>query len=195
LEEEQAALTERHSRLGLDSRIFRSIPMLSPSLCPRRENRFVRDMLHVVSRRIVAGLRPGDAVAMERLTGIRERRLRKAQRTALNAWAFARLQVMIQYKAEGRGCLVVYVNPRNTSKGCSRCGHVSGANRKSQSLFKCQQCGLSLNADLNGSRNIALRGEMRLAKGQPHRLPPTSPRCSPGQFPGRSKPTNSFVGS
>ena len=143
-----------------------------------RENRFARDVLHVVSKAIVAGLRPGDAIAMEELKGIRDRcRFGKKGRTMLNAWAFGVLQFMVQYKAEARDCLVVKVDPRNTSRGCSKCGHVEKANRKSQSLFECKKCHFRLNADLQGSRNIALRGKMQLATSQLHGLPVNQPHA------------------
>jgi IS605 OrfB family transposase len=140
----------------------------------RRENRFANDMLHCISKRIVAGLRPGDAIAMEDLRGIREHGLRKAQRTALNAWAFSRLQGMIQYKAEAAGHLVARVEARNTSRTCSRCGHCERSNRKGQSLFQCKHCHHPLNADLNASRNIARKGEMLVATCHGHGLPSTS---------------------
>jgi IS605 OrfB family transposase len=140
----------------------------------RRENRFATDMLHCISKNIVSSLEPGDVVAMEKLTGIRDHRLRKPQRTALNAWAFNRLELMTQYKAEAKGCLFVQVDPRNTSRGCSKCGHIEKANRKSQSLFECKKCHHRLNADLNGSKNIALRGKMQVAIRNLHGLPSTS---------------------
>lgn len=141
----------------------------------RKENRFVTDILHVVSKKIVATLEPGDVVAMEKLTGIRDRcRYRKTQRPLMSAWAFSRLQSMVQYKAENRGCLFVLVDPKNTSKGCSHCGHVEDGNRKNQSLFECKKCHFSLNADLNGSRNIALRGKTAIATGDGCGLPSTS---------------------
>lgn len=131
---------------------------------------------------------------MEDLNGIRDRRLRKKKsRAMLNAWAFGRLQFMVRYKAEAKGCSVVMVNPRHTSQGCSKCGHVEKANRQSQSLFECKKCHFTLNADLNGSRNIALRGKMLVTIGHKHGLPPTSldaPRSL-----GSSKPQASACGS
>jgi IS605 OrfB family transposase len=139
-----------------------------------RENRFVGDMLHRVSKWIVAGLNPGDVLAMEDLDGIRDHGLGKKSRTMLNAWAFGRLQFMLRYKAEAKGCLVVMVDPKHTSQRCSRCGHVEKGNRKHQGLFECKKCHFTLNADLNGSRNIALRGEMPAARRGGHGLPPTS---------------------
>lgn len=141
----------------------------------RKENRFVRDTLHVVSKKIVSSLEPGDSVAMEDLNGIRDRtKLGRKARTMLNSWAFSVLQSMVRYKAEAKGCLVLMVDPRHTSQRCSKCGHVEKSNRKSQSRFECKGCHFTLNADLNASRNIAFRGEMLVAKRGQHGLPPTS---------------------
>ncbi|MGO9922629.1 MAG: zinc ribbon domain-containing protein [Isosphaeraceae bacterium] len=47
------------------------------------------------------------------------------------------------------------VDPRNTSRTCSECGHCEKANRKSQAVFLCKHCGFSANADGNAARNIA----------------------------------------
>jgi len=52
------------------------------------------------------------------------------------------------------------VDPRNTSRTCSACGHCDKANRKSQSKFLCLECGRELNADWNAALNIAARGEV-----------------------------------
>jgi transposase len=58
------------------------------------------------------------------------------------------------------------VDPRNTSRMCSQCGHCDKANRKSQAEFSCQRCGYSTHADYNAARNIAQLGE-RAAVNQP----------------------------
>ena len=49
------------------------------------------------------------------------------------------------------------VNPRYTSKTCSKCGHIHDDNRKTQENFKCVKCGFSMNADHVAALNIALR--------------------------------------
>jgi transposase len=55
------------------------------------------------------------------------------------------------------GFEVVTVDPQNTSKGCSRCGYTADHNRHRLD-FCCHACTLQLNAELNASRNIRLRG-------------------------------------
>lgn len=46
------------------------------------------------------------------------------------------------------------MDPRNTSRRCSSCGHVAQENRESQAVFLCKKCGHSDNADHNAAINI-----------------------------------------
>ena len=83
------------------------------------------------------------AIAIEELTGIRGRtRFRKKQRAQMSGWAFHQLRTFIEYKAELVGVHVIKIDPRNTSRTCNKCGHCDKANRKSQSQFVCQSCGI-----------------------------------------------------
>jgi len=59
---------------------------------------------------------------------------------------------MIEYKAKLHGIKVIYINPKNTSKTCHRCGYVTRVEGRE---FKCPKCGLIYNRDLNASINIA----------------------------------------
>ncbi|MGH2507329.1 MAG: zinc ribbon domain-containing protein [Ktedonobacteraceae bacterium] len=47
------------------------------------------------------------------------------------------------------------VDPRNTSRTCSACGHCAKENRKSQAIFCCVNCGMTMNADINAAINIS----------------------------------------
>ncbi|HLQ27632.1 MAG TPA: transposase [Ktedonobacteraceae bacterium] len=99
--------------------------------------------------------------ALEDLTGIRERvTVRHENRYERHSWAFYQLRIYIAYKAAWAGVPVRFVDPRNTSKTCSACGHCEKANRQSQSSFKCKQCGFCLNADINAAINIS-RAEVK----------------------------------
>lgn len=49
------------------------------------------------------------------------------------------------------------VLPYNTSRECSKCGHIEKGNRLSQELFVCRKCGYSDNADNNASKVILKR--------------------------------------
>lgn len=142
----------------------------------RKEARFIKDTNHVVSKKIVAEVeRTGHGIALEELTGIRERvRLRKPQRAKVHSWSFRQLGDFIAYKAEQKGIPVVFVDPRNTSRMCSSCGYIDRKNRKDQETFLCRECGVSLHADYNGSLNISVLGHSQLSlDAAPSSLPVT----------------------
>lgn len=126
----------------------------------RKEARFAADVNHQISKRIVAEAeRTGRGIAVEDLTGIRERvRLRKPQRATHASWAFAQLGVFLTYKAARAGVPIVRVDPAYTSQRCTACGHVDKRNRTSQAEFVCRDCGFTAeHADILGADNIALR--------------------------------------
>jgi IS605 OrfB family transposase len=132
-----------------------------------KEARRARDINHKISKRIVAeAQRTGRGIALEDLTGIRERvRLRKPQRVTLHSWSFHQLGTFIAYKAKRAGVPVVYVDPAYTSQECSRCHHIERRNRPSQAVFACRSCGFVEHADLNSSHNIAARGWWTWVRG------------------------------
>lgn len=123
-----------------------------------RVARFQSNTNHVVAKQLVASVQPGDTIAMENLTDIRERtkqrRDKRQQRRERANWSFAQLQSFVVYKAAWKGIAVEFVDPRYTSQGCSKCGFISRANRASQSEFSCKECGYQNNADYNAALNI-----------------------------------------
>jgi putative transposase len=64
---------------------------------------------------------------------------------------------ILAYKAESAGRVVVAVEPRNTSRMCTACGHVAGGNRKGEA-FRCLSCGHQAHADVNAAINILRSG-------------------------------------
>jgi IS605 OrfB family transposase len=120
----------------------------------RKERQFRADINHQISKEIIKDLNPGDTIVLEDLTGIRNKRVHKKQRSLLNNWSYFQLEQFIIYKAAAKGVNVEYIDARYTSQRCSKCGFICRSNRKSQSDFCCQECGFRLNADLNASRNI-----------------------------------------
>jgi IS605 OrfB family transposase len=129
----------------------------------RKEQRFVADINHRISKRIVAeAQRTGQGIAVEKLTGIRDRvRLRKPQRATLHTWAFAQLGEFLAYKAHVAGVVFVHVDPAHTSQTCHACRWVDKRNRRSQAVFECGRCGFVGHADHNAAINIATRGVER----------------------------------
>ena len=65
-------------------------------------------------------------------------------------------------KADSAGRELIPVDPRDTSRTCPRCGHVSGDNRVTQAEFVCVACGHAANADVVGALNIAYRAGLVL---------------------------------
>jgi len=165
-------LSERYERLRrqLQSKKSRSakIHLLKIKKCERLMR---KDINHCITKKIVGTLKAGTTIVLEKLTGIRggarkltleERQnkvktLRKPQRKEVNKWNFFQFEQFLTYKAQAKGCNVVYVDARYTSQRCSKCGHIKKANRKNQSIFKCRLCGFQHNADLNASKNIVLK--------------------------------------
>jgi IS605 OrfB family transposase len=132
-----------------------------------REKRHQRAVNHVISRRIIDTAKAtGRGVAIEELTGIRERTtVRKDQRYKQHSWSFWQLRSFLEYKAIDAGVPLFAVDPRSTSQTCHRC---SERGHRDALIFTCTTCG-SMDSDLNGARNIAARGAKvtspELAKG------------------------------
>lgn len=77
--------------------------------------------------------------------------------TSIKDAAWGQLIRYTTYKAEDAGRRVVFVDPRNTSKMCSRCGSLV-EKAMNQRIHSCPHCGLELDRDLNAAINILRRG-------------------------------------
>ena len=127
-----------------------------------REALFKRYTNHVISKGFVAVAEGTKrAIALEDLRGIRSRTtVRRGQRERLGKWDFNQLRAFVEYKAKLRGVPVQLIDPRDTSRRCSRCGHVEKGNRVSQSEFRCRAYGFGSNADLNAAVNVRWRADV-----------------------------------
>jgi len=120
---------------------------------------------HTIAKHLVKKAQDtGRAIALENLTGIRNRtRFRRKQRSKHANWSFFQLTNYITYKANLAGISIIFVNPKFTSQTCPVCGYVSKKNRPNQATFSCVSCGYSANADITAAINIA-----RAAINQPN---------------------------
>lgn len=123
----------------------------------------VDNILHRISKEVVLYAKAKQyAIALEKLTHIRSS-MRKGNgkgrniRGRLNSWNFRKLQQFIEYKARWEGTPVVYVDARNTSKTCSRCGCLSKRLCPSDRFLKCEQCHTITDRHVNASINILKR--------------------------------------
>ena len=78
--------------------------------------------------------------------------------------AWNMLVTITSYKAASAGSRVVLVEPKNTSKMCSRCG-ILVEKSLSDRIHSCRQCELSMDRDLNAAINILRLGTQSLRKG------------------------------
>ena len=123
-----------------------------------RERTTVSIINHTIAKQIVKiAKEENKGIALEELSGIRISSLERNKlfRKRVGKWSFGQLRKYISYKATLNGVPVVLVNPRYTSKTCSRCFHIG--NRRGK-VFECKNCGNNIDADLNASLNIAKLG-------------------------------------
>jgi len=71
---------------------------------------------------------------------------------SINDVSWDRFRQLLTYKAEYAGCKLDFVNPKNTSKECSKCGNIQDM-PLSKRTYNCS-CGLSISRDFNSSLNI-----------------------------------------
>ncbi len=127
----------------------------------QRENRWMSDVNHQVSKALVESNPSRTLFVLEDLKGIRgatEKVIRK-HRYEIVSWSYYDLEQKLNYKALRNGSKVLNVDPRYTSQTCPRCGHVEKANRnKKLHTFKCKCCGYTSNDDRIGAMNLYRKG-------------------------------------
>ncbi len=78
----------------------------------------------------------------------------KKSNQKLHAWPFDKFLTQLEYKAKLSGIRLIKVSERYTSQTCSVCGIKRKSSRKFRGLYICQNCGTTINADINGATNI-----------------------------------------
>lgn len=126
-----------------------------------RENRYVTDVNHQITKALVDKYPRGTMFVLEDLTSVRNvtEKVRVKNRYISVSWAFYQFRQMLEYKAELNGQKVITVDPKYTSQTCPKCGHVDKANRnKKLHTFKCQNCQYQSNDDRIGAMNLHRKG-------------------------------------
>lgn len=143
-----------------------------------RWQRFRLDCDRVIAKRATEDLGPGDTLALENLTHIRDRARQRGpeSRRRFHGWSFARLKTCVGNKCQQLGLHVAEVDPRHTSQRCSACGAVDRKSRKGP-RYHCRSCGFQLDADLNAARNIAARHTAAAGMSGRGGLPVNQPSC------------------
>ena len=68
-----------------------------------------------------------------------------------------RYESYLKYKSYKVGKAFFKVHGSLRSQECAHCGHIHPSNRESWSLFLCQNCGHSDNADINAAKVLKNR--------------------------------------
>lgn len=133
----------------------------------RRENRWMQDINHQVSKALVENNPKHTLFVLEDLSGIRSatEMVRRKDRYVSVSWSFYDLEQKLKYKAALNESSVIAVDPRYTSQTCPLCGHTERANRnKKKHIFCCKSCGYTSNDDRIGAMNLYRMGINYLAK-------------------------------
>ena len=130
----------------------------------RKEKGVLRAYLEKVVEEIVKYVlryRPC-TVRIEDLKGLRKRLISEAKskriRYLMSVTFYREMYRRLEEKLTWEGVKVECVSPRFTSIRCSRCGNFG---KREGRLFRCSECGLKIDADLNASINIASPPEGR----------------------------------
>jgi len=140
-----------------------------------KETRKVNDVLHKATTKIVDTAEElkksgcTSIIVYGDLEKVRHQRIRGKTRCRKNnrkihAMSSHKIKHMLTYKALWKEIPVIPVNETYTSQLCWRCGSLNTETGKR--LFKCKDCGLEYNRDLNGAVNMGNRlyGYMLLSR-------------------------------
>ena len=134
-----------------------------------RENRWMSDVNHQVSKTLADTYGPNTLFVMEDLTNVSfdDRNLNsrsKKDRNELRSWAFYQLEQCLKYKASENGAMLIKVSPKYTSQRCPKCGRIHKENRNHDTHeYVCDSCGYRSNDDRVGAMNLYTLGTLYLA--------------------------------
>ncbi|NYZ76484.1 IS200/IS605 family element transposase accessory protein TnpB [Candidatus Micrarchaeota archaeon] len=110
------------------------------------------DFLHKISTELVNDY---SFIASEKLAS--QEMAEQHYGKSINDAGWSMFTSFLAYKAEGAGCRVVFVDPKNTSKMCSRCGNIRDDLTLGDRIYTCPECGLSIDRDMNAACVILIR--------------------------------------
>jgi len=128
---------------------------------------------HLIAQRMVERtVVVGDLSQRQMVMKEHAERNKYLNRAVFNDWGLYSFVQMLVYKCVLYGKELVFLDERNTSKACCRCGHL-----QPMPLYKrtycCKECGLVMDRDENSAHNILTRFLARLG---PHTGDPV--RCA-----------------
>jgi len=141
----------------------------------RKEKRRVNQQLHIIANQVIEYAKQFSkpVIVMEDLNGLRSgMHFSKKMNRRVCTTPYFKLQQYIEYKANLKGIQLKYLTKKetkNTTKECHRCGYV--APKVNGRIYKCPECGMEYDRDLNACINIAHRvmSSMRWGSREPPR--------------------------
>lgn len=126
-----------------------------------RENRYVTDVNHQITKALVEKYPKGTLFVLEDLSSIRSatEKVCVRNRYVSVSWAFYQFRKMLEYKTQLNGQRVIVIDPKYTSQTCPKCGHIERGNRnKKTHTFECRNCHYRSNDDRIGAMNLYRKG-------------------------------------
>ena len=130
-----------------------------------RENRWMSDVNHRISKALVDKYGENTLFAIEDLAGVsfEDSNLNRSakQKRQLRSWAFFQLEQFLTYKAHAAKSEVLQVSARYTSQRCPKCGSIHKEHRHHNiHEYICDNCGYRSNDDRVGAMNIQQLGAL-----------------------------------
>lgn len=122
-----------------------------------RENRYINDVNHCLSKALAQKYGPNTLFVLENLSDIRKQsdKFNKKRNSDLNSWPFYQLESLLSYKALDCGSMVIKVSADYTSQRCPACGTIDKDNRhRDIHLYQCCNCGFEENDDITAAMNL-----------------------------------------
>jgi putative transposase len=145
-------LQRKLAQLKAEGKNARSVVRDLKRLRAKRSRR-TKDFCNCVSKELIEWAPYNCVLVFEDLNFGQGKHGSKAWDRRFSVWPHGMIFNMTSYKIQGKG-IAAKVDPRNTSKNCSRCGLPGTRKRHS---FNCPKCGFSIHADLNAAYNIRNR--------------------------------------
>ncbi|HEY9635965.1 MAG TPA: transposase [Coleofasciculaceae cyanobacterium] len=152
----QSRLHKKLAARKAEKKDTRSCRRLLKRLGRKQRNR-TRTFCKQVAKQLVNWVLPNSVLVFEDVNMpkvSKKLRVAKGVRCRLAQWEHNLIRLNVTSKAQERGMIIEYVNPRYTSQTCSRCG-LRG--RRKRYEFECPHCGHKDHADKNAAVNIRNR--------------------------------------
>jgi len=90
---------------------------------------------------------------------LKSKKLRRSTKRLMNVYSFYKFKEKLLWKCKQRQRNCYIVDESYTSKTCSSCGYLH-PNLGSNKIYKCHNCGIIIDRDINGARNILIKNIM-----------------------------------